>query len=190
LANEEQLTFDVEFALNQFNGNRVLLVKMLDRFCEQYASFTEKLLSYASTNDYTLAKQDVHSVKGVSGNLGMKVLHQTCREFEDVLRQQMMPEADCSNLIDVMNATVEQIRQYTSSNDEAPVVQEVAPMGSNDADTSARQYLLTALKRNEFITHNKLYLLISDLSMQADTLQQLQVSINDLDYEKAISLLK
>ncbi|MFT4938165.1 MAG: HPt (histidine-containing phosphotransfer) domain-containing protein [Paraglaciecola sp.] len=190
MANEDQSTFDVKFALNQFSGNQTLLVKMLDRFCDQYASFTEQLLTSVSTKNYTSAKQEVHSVKGVSGNLGMKALHQSCREFEDVLQQQMISEADSTNLINIMNATLEQVRLYIGGSHDTYAAPEVAPTTPIDADSSARQYLLKALKRNEFITHNKLSSLISDLSMQEDTIQQLQVFINDLDYEKAIALLK
>ena len=144
LANEEQSTFDVEFALNQFSGNRALLVKMLDRFCEQYASFTKKLLSYASTSDDTLAKQDVHGLKGVSGNLGMKALHQSCREFEDVLRQHKISAADNSSLINALNVTLQQVRQYISSNDEAPAAQEVPSNAVHDIDANARQALIKA----------------------------------------------
>ena len=190
MAHEEQSTFDVEFALNQFSGNRTLLVKMLDRFCEQNESFSDKLLTYVANNEDTLAKQDVHGLKGVSGNLGMKTLHQACREFEDLLRQQTMSTVNSSNLISVLNTTLEQVKQFTHGNVDASTGQEKPTLSSQDTETSARQNLLKALIRNEFISDNKLTSLINDLSMPADTLQQLQVAIDELDYEKAISLLE
>lgn len=190
MANEEQSTFDVEFALNQFSGNRTLLVKMLDRFCEQHVSFSDKLHTYVTKNEHTKAKQDVHGLKGVSGNLGMKALHQACREFEDVLRHQTVSAVDTSNLLKVLNSTLLQVQQFTHGDVDSPAGQKAANTAPLDPGTAARQELLKALKRNEFISHNKLTSLISDLSMQADTLQQLLASIDELDYEKAIILLE
>jgi HPt (histidine-containing phosphotransfer) domain-containing protein len=190
LANEEQSTFDVEFALNQFSGNRTLLVKMLDRFFEQHESFSEKLLAYVASDEQKLAKEDVHGLKGVSGNLGMKALHQACREFEDILRQQSISSADTSSFISVINATLERVRQFSQGDNVSSSGQETSPIANNDSETSARQNLLKALERNEFISDRKLSSLISDISMPADKLQQLQVSIDELDYEKAISLLE
>lgn len=187
LINNNLPLFDSEFALNQFSGNQSLLNKMLDKFCEQYATLSKQLLVSIEQNDLNTAKRDVHTVKGVSGNLGMKSLYQACRDIETNFQQASVAESDIAAFITTFNDTLTAIEQFKASNTPG---ESSSAQASNPIEQDARQLLLSSLKRNEFITHTKLSAWMGDLSLPADALQHLQSAIDDLDYEKAISLLE
>ena len=179
--------FDSEFALNQFSGNQALLDKMLDKFCEQYANLSEQLLSSLEQGDLHTAKREVHTVKGVSGNLGMKSLLQASRDLEKHFQQGNAAEADIAQFIASLNDTFTAIAQFktATSSEQSP-----SPPTNNASEQDSRQLLLASLKRNEFITHNKLSTWVSDLALPSDIQEDLLGAIDELDYEKAISLLE
>jgi HPt (histidine-containing phosphotransfer) domain-containing protein len=74
--------FDAQFATNQFSGNQSLLVKILKKFIQQYQNFDTFILENSQQENFHLVKLQVHTLKGVSGNLGMKALHNACRSLE------------------------------------------------------------------------------------------------------------
>ena len=183
--------FDSEFALNQFSGNQPLLLKMLDKFCEQYASFAADLPSRRTQDELSPLRQDVHTIKGVSGNLGMKALHQASRDFEEHMKDGIPSSNAVENYVTALKLTYLAIEQYESSIN----VQTPSATNSNADDTSstkvsASQLLKAALLRNEFITQNQLDTWLDDLEIGEKALQELTIAIDDLDYEKAISLLE
>jgi HPt (histidine-containing phosphotransfer) domain-containing protein len=190
LINNNLPLFDSEFALNQFSGNQSLLSKMLDKFCEQYASFSEQLLASVEQNDLNTTKRDVHTIKGVSGNLGMKSLHQASRDLENNFQQTSVAESDIAGFITTLNHTLSAIAQFKASSTAQEGSSEPISNTSSANEQNARQLLLSSLRRKEFITHTKLRAWMGDLSLTSDTLQDLQRAIDDLDYEKAISLLE
>ncbi|MFT5311693.1 MAG: HPt (histidine-containing phosphotransfer) domain-containing protein [Paraglaciecola sp.] len=180
--------FDSKFALNQFSGNQSLLNKMLDTFCEQYATFAEQLSTSIKQNDLATAKRDVHTIKGVGGNLGMKALHQASLNLEThLIKQTTVTQSAVTAFTTIFSDTLSALEQFKKSKAEE---QRSATSASNANEQDARQLLLSSLKRNEFITHAKLNAWMDDLSLAGDTLHVLQNAINDLDYEKAISLLE
>lgn len=66
---------DVDDALNRFSGSNELLEKYLHRFIEE-KSYTD-LVNAMERHDYTAAENAVHSLKGVTGSLGMTSLFQS-----------------------------------------------------------------------------------------------------------------
>jgi HPt (histidine-containing phosphotransfer) domain-containing protein len=66
---------DVTDALNRFSGSNELLEKYLDRFIEE-KSYTELVIAMERA-DYAAAENAVHSLKGVTGSLGMTSLFQS-----------------------------------------------------------------------------------------------------------------
>ncbi|HOS30777.1 MAG TPA: Hpt domain-containing protein [Treponemataceae bacterium] len=66
---------DVTDALNRFSGSNELLEKYLNRFIEE-KSYTELVIAMERA-DYAAAENAVHSLKGVTGSLGMTSLFQS-----------------------------------------------------------------------------------------------------------------
>lgn len=191
LINNNLPLFDSEFALKQFSGNRPLLSKVLDTFCQQYATFSAKLVADIEQNEFNTVKRDVHTVKGVSGNLGMKSLYQASNDLKINSQQSTAPESDIAGYITILNNTLTTITQFIKTNS-TPDEGASAPVHNTpkESEQDARALLLSALKRKEFITHTKLSAWMGDLSLPADVLQNFHRAIDELDYEKAISLLE
>lgn len=74
---------ELESALNRMARKPALLEKLLLEFRSQYADL--KLSSLC--NNSPQAKMDLHSLKGVSGNLGLSALSHAMQELEELLSQ-------------------------------------------------------------------------------------------------------
>ncbi|MFT7412088.1 MAG: HPt (histidine-containing phosphotransfer) domain-containing protein [Paraglaciecola sp.] len=174
--------FDAQFALNQFSGNRLLLVNILEKFIQQYEHFDTLLTKYLRQNDLHAAKQQVHTVKGVSGNLGMKALHQACKELEVHLSN---PKTGLTleDFLLIFKQTFTLVHNYSTEND-VEARPEIAP--HQDDKTT----LIAALKRNEFISESRMQSYSQSLNLSPEKLNELKHSIDDLDYPAAILLLK
>ena len=66
---------DVNDALNRFSGSSELFEKYINRFIGE-KSYTELVVS-VEKKDYAAAENAVHSLKGVTGSLGMKDLFES-----------------------------------------------------------------------------------------------------------------
>lgn len=183
--NQEPIFFDAEFALQQFSGNQPLLLKMLKKFTEQYAAFEPVLRNHLSESDVDAVKQEIHTLKGVSGNLGMNALHQASGNFETALKNQTSEPVDPTSYLYVISSTLASIAQYGAANQQQePMVKQ------GDLCPQTRQNLLTALKRNEFLSATKLDDLVNGCGLTLQQQQVLRDAIDDLDYQTAINLLE
>ncbi|MFQ3237183.1 MAG: HPt (histidine-containing phosphotransfer) domain-containing protein [Paraglaciecola sp.] len=183
---QEPIIFDAEFALQQFSGNQPLLLKMLEKFTEQYSSFESVLRNHLSASEVDVIKQEIHTIKGVSGNLGMNALHQASREFETELKDQPAERINPTRYLHIISTTFVSIAEYGAAN------QQPQPVIAKEADfcPQTHQDLLTALKRNEFLSATKLDDLVQGCGLTPQQQQVLRGAIDDLDYQTAISLLE
>ena len=76
--------FDRTFALSQFSGDNTLLQVVLEKFAQLCESHIQQL--QVSTLDNGLERL-VHSIKGVSGNLGFNRLSAAAQQLESRLRK-------------------------------------------------------------------------------------------------------
>lgn len=87
---------DVTDALNRFSGSSELFEKYINRFIGE-KSYTELVVSMEK-KDYAAAENAVHSLKGVTGSLGMKDLFESScallAAFRDKKEVQYLPLFD------------------------------------------------------------------------------------------------
>lgn len=185
MSGSEHEVFDTKFALGQFSGNQDLLIQILEKFISQYREVGPLLESYIQQGDTQAAKQQVHTIKGVSGNLGMRALHLTSKEFESTLLADV-PSADIKQYLDILENTLIVAEQYASAN--------TGVDGSNlvktETEQTGKERLMNALKRNEFISERKLQDYLGSLDLEDSLLADLRKAIDDLDYSHALSLLQ
>lgn len=174
--------FDAQFALNQFSGNQSLLIQILEKFNKQYQNFDTLLLECLQQENFQAAKQEVHTIKGVSGNLGMKALHHECKELEENLANKTSGNA-VTAFLKVLEETLNLVQNYSPENNAA--VDSV-----NTAVQDDKALLLAALKRREFISESKMQSFESSLNLSAEKLTELKQAIDSLDYVRAIQLLE
>lgn len=185
--NQEPIIFDAQFALQQFSGNQPLLLKMLQKFTEQYAGIEQQLRAFLDASDLDSVKQQIHTIKGVSGNLGMNALHQASREFERDIKEQA-EQASANHYLRVVKQTFAAVDEYVAANQPETPAQTTGRPASFCSQT--KQDLLALLKRNEFITGDKLDNLIGGCALEQRQQVTLRRAIDDLDYATAISLLE
>lgn len=173
---------DLQFGLSQLSGNESLLFKLLDKFRLEYQDFDHRVTPMLEQQQFADAKQAVHTLKGVAGNLGLNALHAHCKQLEDAIKGESPVEQPYADLIAVLEQTLAHIQSLTNAPQEA-----AAPTGGNDAE--ARAKLTDSLQRNEFIPADDLDDLLNALSVNPEQASSIRQAINDLNYPQALSLL-
>jgi HPt (histidine-containing phosphotransfer) domain-containing protein len=173
--------FDAKFAINQFSGNQPLLVKILGKFIQQYQQF-DIVIAEQLQQDFQAAKQQVHTVKGVSGNLGMMALHGACRQLEVSFASQTT-EYRLEDFLQVFKQTLTSVQNYSAENG----VEETSDLAPQQVEKTR---LIAALKRNEFISESKIRTYTQSLNLSSGRLDELKRAIHNLDYPVAIELLE
>ena len=173
--------FDAKFAINQFSGNQPLLIKILEKFIQQYQQF-DILIAEQLVQDFHAAKQQVHTIKGVSGNLGMKALHNGCIQLEDSFANQTA-EYTLEEFLQVFKQTLTTVQNYSAENS----VEETSDVVPQQVEKTR---LIAALKRNEFISESKIQTYTQSLNLSSEKLDELKQAIHNLDYPIAIELLE
>lgn len=174
--------FDADFALKQFNGNQSLLVQILEKFILQYQNFNSDLKTYLQEDNHQLVKQYVHTLKGVSGNLGIQAIHAACGEFEAQFTTSVSSNT-LESFEQLMQKTLSVLAAFISDSTVQDIPKVVEQMSDKDR-------LIRALKRNEFVSDAKMQAYLKNLDLAPDTLSKLQQAIDNLDYSTAISLLQ
>ena len=80
-----EIGIDYPRLLNRFVGNTTLLRRFLNRFLED-PTFTQ-LEEYARSADYAKLEIAAQTLKGLTANLGMEGLSQTCMDLLEAIRQ-------------------------------------------------------------------------------------------------------
>lgn len=79
--------FDIERGLMNCTGNVNLYATLLKKFRQQYHGQPRELKQLIAEGQWSAALQLVHSIKGVSGNIGAMDLHLRAKELEQALKE-------------------------------------------------------------------------------------------------------
>jgi two-component system sensor histidine kinase/response regulator len=79
---------DLPAALSRVSGNRELLMKMLRHFAQEWAGAHETIQVALSAGDLQQARQRVHTLRGVAGNLSMSKVAAAAAALEQALKQE------------------------------------------------------------------------------------------------------
>ena len=184
---------DTQFGLNQLSGNEALLITLLSKFAEEYASAGQKIENLIAQKNWEEARVYLHTLKGVSGNLGCNKLHEQTRLAEQFMKSNSSAPPNLSDALSVLSSTLSTIEQIKAAGtiDIAPGVNtEATEPASHDQVTTAQTNsgLTTALENHEFIPHEQLEPWLNELS--TDIREEVREAIDELDYDFALQLLK
>jgi HPt (histidine-containing phosphotransfer) domain-containing protein len=175
---------NLKFGLKQLNGNRALYIKLLGKFRHEYLDLSERLTALYINQDISECKLVIHTVKGVSGNLGLNALNLAAKELEIKLFKQQEVESQIKCFTDTLEETLSQIHRL-----EAEQITEI-DNSSQSQQMTAKMQLTDALNRNEFIPPEKLSLILEQCQFSDSLKRQIEISISDLDYLEAIRLMQ
>ncbi|MCV2883107.1 Hpt domain-containing protein [Aestuariibacter sp. AA17] len=168
---------DLKFGISQLGGNEALYQSLLSRFVTEYESVPDKIKATLDKNDRESCRVQVHTLKGVAGNMGLSRLHKACTEAQSAIKNDddMAEPVEC--VLNCFNLSVKAISEYQSTHSES----------------SESQVHLTTLKQklqnNEFVATEYVKVALSECQLSDSKKQELIQVISDLEYDKALNLL-
>jgi CheY-like chemotaxis protein/HPt (histidine-containing phosphotransfer) domain-containing protein len=78
---------DIQAGLARVKGNRKLYKKLLRQFYAAYKNTGKTIREDVNRGNYNLAEQVLHDIKGASGNISARDLHEAVRELETQIKQ-------------------------------------------------------------------------------------------------------
>lgn len=183
------IVLDVEFGISQLSGNKGLLLTLLRKFADEYRQTEQKLNALISASAWEDARVLIHTLKGVSGNLGCVALHMSCKTLEADIKEQHATLSHLPQFSATLNETIGTIDALSSEQQlsVSPTTQKAEPATANAQ--SSKDALLTALQANEFIPPEKLNDWLSQLCDDNDKKEAIQEAVDELDYGIAIDLV-
>lgn len=113
MKNTNSFIDNINEVLERLGGNTALLDKLLQIFIDTYGNTGIQLKTFLSDAQFEEAHRLVHSVKGVSGNLGFAGLYAASLELEQILKGGKFDgiEAETARFIEELETVVSEIRK-------------------------------------------------------------------------------
>ena len=110
----DPIYFNVDEALGRMMGNKMILVKLLNKFVE--STDIAPLKADLEKKDYPAAAEKTHAIKGVSANLALTELNSLAKILEQNLKEQNGADYDknFADLADVFEKTMVAIKEAIS----------------------------------------------------------------------------
>ena len=89
---------DTKTALIRIGGNKSVYKKILEKFVSSQSSVPREIKAALQENNFEQAKLLVHSLKGVSGNIGANQLHQQTEHLETLIKQKAVSDTALEKL--------------------------------------------------------------------------------------------
>lgn len=176
---------DIDFGMSQLSGNKKLLFTLLGKFTDEYRSLDADLQAHVAKGDFNEAYSLVHTLKGVTGNLGLFALHNASKPIESGFRNDKRVAEEYPAFVAVLDETIAAVDALLKE----PEVTASAP-ANGAATEQARKQLMTALKASEFIAQDKLDEWLDALALPQEKRSAIIDAVDELDYEEAISELE
>lgn len=90
---------DVDMTLKRFMGNETIYLKFIRKFLDD--KNYETIETSLAQNDYEAAFAGAHSLKGVTGNLGLDPVYEAASEMSELLRNAKNTGIDAEKLQEV-----------------------------------------------------------------------------------------
>ena len=176
---------DIDFGISQLSGNKTLLLTLLNKFSDEYRSLDDSLQILMAQGEFDNAYSLLHTIKGVSGNLGLFALHEASKPIEACIRNEKRLPDNYADFISLLNDTLSAIASLSNSVSEP----ETSIEEDNAIAQHAHDQLMSALKASEFISQSALDEWLEALNLPSDERQVIESAIDELEYDVAIAQL-
>ena len=78
-----------ELAMNYLMNNKNIFIKVKDSFLETYKLYKQDFKDLLEKKDFIELERYIHSIKGISLNLGAKILYDTCVKALQYIRKEL-----------------------------------------------------------------------------------------------------
>ncbi len=125
----------VKTGLHYVQENVELYVSLLRKFCDQYENFDRKIKENLIEGDSEEAERLIHTVKGLSGTLGMTDLCAMARQVETSMKTDVPYEGQLSLFATYLQAMVEALKAVFAEDEEnendSPAMSDALPEGAD-----------------------------------------------------------
>lgn len=175
---------DTQTGLTRSSGNSDLYKKLLMRFANTYQD--QAAVSAAlSCEDKETRKRNIHTLKGVSGNIGANELHQLSSELEQDLDNQELYTRLLSKLASLVAAIDSSFTELQEKATNSEVV-------SSDYDADKFNQLVNAIEQSETEAVSMINQLDSgaQIGLSSGELSELARAVEEFDFERGLAILK
>jgi signal transduction histidine kinase/DNA-binding response OmpR family regulator/sensor domain CHASE-containing protein/GAF domain-containing protein len=165
---------DVAAGLNRLDGNSRLYRELLLKFAEQVSELTSTLAEAMAGGDLKTALQNIHNIKGMSGNLSVQTLFSAAKQLEDQLRLGLNNDR-CRDQLDHLEREAHRLVEVVATLRQTPLD------NHKDATTDLRQARVQL---------NRLAPMIEDGDLEAeDCWKQLRACLDPQRFAQEIAAL-
>ncbi|MBF0625632.1 MAG: response regulator [Magnetococcales bacterium] len=178
---------DLERALRLVHGNHRLLRHSLLTFARDYRPAGAAIAAAGRDGDWPRIAGLIHTLKGLSGSLGMTRLHDLARRVnDDLTRQQRCDPAPVAALVAELTRILAELDGLERTLPALPVTAPVDP----ESFEQRCQTLAELLRQGDFSAPDQLPGLAASLGGQADArLARLEAQVMDFDNDAALATL-
>lgn len=178
--------FDLRNLLLMLGNNQELATRLLFDFMASMENLPSEIDAMIIAGNFISAREQVHKIKGASGNIGALRLYAACEALEVELKQELCSGCAFDAFQEAFKQTMSVIATMQRADDLMP------PTGGDiEALKRSAAELDVLLRENDYISEALLSALKTHLSLgQLDLFGRLRKLINDLDYDEARSILQ
>ncbi|MBF0620369.1 MAG: response regulator [Magnetococcales bacterium] len=194
---EDRPGLSIQTGILRLGGNSDLYLQLLKKFHDNNCQTVEQIEKTLNNQNWEEARQRVHSIRGVAGNIGATTLFETGQTLETALKSpdQNDPMAQSAPFIHAMNETLESIQSLlneSSGHSEQHFSQD-APKHTIDLDqvSPLLQSIYHKLEQDLGVALSQvdqLHTLLEQTSLEKES-QKLEHSLSDFELESARTIL-
>ena len=181
---------DLEFGMSQLSGNKKLLFTLLGKFTDEYRLLDANLQALMEKEQYDDAYSLMHTLKGVTGNLGLFALHNDSKQIESAIRNEQQLPGNYPQFVVLLNDTVAEVDSLTAE----PAASEAQTNATNNVtnnvtNSAAAERAEKQLVASEFISQTTLDEWLNAMNLSDEKREAIIEAVDELDYEEALATL-
>jgi len=181
-------SLDVEWGLNRIGGNRKLFSKLLKDFYLDHHDDIQKLHLAFNQNQLETAKRIIHTIKGVSGNIGARKLQQQSSQLELTINSGNNYSADLKLFDQLFTDLMHELNQFTAQHES---IQTPHNKLSIEYLNKQLQHLYDLISEGDSDAIEVFFSIQDDLfTLSKEKGTALQQAIEDYEFEQALIILK
>lgn len=106
--------FEFSMLKTMIGGRTDLLIGMLQFFLTDFANESDAIMSHIQKNELPEAEKRLHRLKGASGSLGAKQLHQACEMLDSQLKKGSYSAESLDTWLKIYDSTLVRLAQVLS----------------------------------------------------------------------------
>ena len=183
---------DLKSGLKRVMGNKKLYKKILLEFCSNFNNATDNLKQMIKDNNIEEAKRLVHTMKGISGNIGANDLYQSSTYLEKLVKDNNLNEIekDINNFAEKLNEVLKAGELFNT-----PVELKTESGGHIDTEEIKKYLLILSrlIEENSFDCEEHMEKLKDALKNNEETnseFKKLSNFIESFEFESALPLVE